>query len=177
MTSRNVTCTLFFLASLAGLPWSNHSPCVFLAALVYCLGFEYVYHRFFQHDPGSTFAMKHANHHRTYRDPEKCATTPCVDNLDFGGHPIFIVALFVGNGAPVLFVDFLFHTHWLASVMLVYVSFFWFLEWMHRRIHLGLWVPWGREHHLTHHHLPLSNYGVVSPVFDWLFKTKARIEE
>lgn len=164
---------LFLLVALAALPRSSHNPLVFLAALVWCLIFEYIYHRFFQHDPGTFIANRHRVHHATYQDPEYCAVTPCAEHLDFGGHKVFVVLLFVVNGAPVLLLDVLFHKRWLSPCMIVFVLFFLFLEAMHRRFHLGQWTPWGAEHHLHHHLFPLTNYGVVSSWLDRLFGTKA----
>src|SRR5207253_11173081 len=55
--------------------------------------------------------------------------------------------------------DLVFGVHWLAPSMVVFVSFFLFLEILHRRIHLGQWVPWGAAHHHKHHEAPTARDG------------------
>jgi sterol desaturase/sphingolipid hydroxylase (fatty acid hydroxylase superfamily) len=173
-TRNTLVSATFFLLALIWLPRSSHSFFVFAGAAAWCLFFEYGFHRWFQHDPGTPVAQTHHVHHATYQTPADCFSTSCAEHLDFGGHWVYVVILFVGNGAPLLLIDVVFGVRWLAPCMVVFVSYFLFLEIMHRRIHLGQWVPWGAAHHHKHHVAPLTNFGVVSSWLDRLFGTKAR---
>lgn len=175
MNLRNaIVALLFAVPALIALPRSSHNPIVFVGALIWCLWFEYWYHRALQHRPGTIFQQKHHIHHATYQTVEDCTSTSCAEHLDFGGNVVYVAILFTANGAPLLLIDLVFGVHWLAPSMVVFVSFFLFLEILHRRIHLGQWVPWGAAHHHKHHVAPLTNFGVVSSWLDRLFGTKAQ---
>src|SRR2546430_12968482 len=95
---------LFAIPAVVMLPRASHSLAVPALAFVWCLFFEYLYHRWFQHRPGTIFADKHHLHHATYRRENE------EEHLNFGGHPIYVALLFIVNGAPLVAVDLIFHT-------------------------------------------------------------------
>src|SRR2546429_1855636 len=115
-----------------------------------------------QHRPGTIFQQKHHIHHATYQTVEDCTSTSCAEHLDFGGNVVYVAILFAANGAPLLLIDLVFGVHWLAPSMVVFVSFFLFLEILHRRIHLGQWVPWGAAHQDRKSTRLNSSHGYIS---------------
>src|SRR6267143_5629228 len=63
-----------------------------LAGIVWANGFEFAYHKFLLHAPGTFFARKHLQHHATVGTPTQA------EHLLLGGSPAWIVLLFVVNG-------------------------------------------------------------------------------
>jgi hypothetical protein len=159
---------LFAIPAVVMLPRASHSLAVPALGFVWCLFFEYLYHRWFQHRPGTIFADKHHLHHATYRRENE------EEHLNFGGHPIYVALLFVVNGAPLVAVDLIFHTRWFPPAMLIFVGYVIVMEDIHYRIHTGLWVPFnlGVKHHHGHHTMPPKNFNVFIPLFDYLLGTK-----
>lgn len=139
----------------------------FIAGLIWADFFEYIYHKEILHWAGSRFESGHRQHH----------ARPCdEDHLPLGSGPLYVAALFIINGAPVLVFDILFHTHVLPGALTGYVLFFWVTEAIHWRIHKDqplLFESW-REHHLTHHRRPLVHFNIWHATFDRLFYTQER---
>jgi hypothetical protein len=149
------------------LPTNGNIPAV-IFAIVWALFFEYGYHRWLQHRPGTVFADKHRQHHGTYRQWNE------ENHLNFGGHPIFIITLFGLNGVFLAVLDFVFRINWLPAAMLTFVAYFITMEIAHRRIHLNLWMPFGLgvRHHHGHHMYPPRNFSVFIPLMDCIFGTR-----
>src|SRR5256884_2757937 len=64
MNLRNaIVALLFAVPALIALPRSSHNPIVFVGALIWCLWFEYWYHRALQHRPGTIFQQKRSEEH------------------------------------------------------------------------------------------------------------------
>jgi sterol desaturase/sphingolipid hydroxylase (fatty acid hydroxylase superfamily) len=140
----------------------------FVIGLVWALFFEYSYHRWFQHDPGTTLAKKHAVHHATYQKPDE------EEHVNFGDNSMLVALLFIINGLPVLALDFFFLHSWYPGAMLAFVLYFVTMEEVHYRIHMNKWLPFdiGRAHHHRHHRMPPRNFNVFIPLFDYLLGTK-----
>jgi uncharacterized ion transporter superfamily protein YfcC len=94
----------------------------FLAASVWALFFEYSYHRWLQHNPGTYLAMKHNAHHASYQKPDE------EEHVNFGGDWKLVVTLFVVNGLPIFLLDLFFHHTWLPGVMTAFVFYFIIME-------------------------------------------------
>ncbi len=129
-------------------------------AFVWCLFFEYLYHRWFQHRPGTIFADKHHLHHATYRRENE------EEHLNFGGHPIYVALLFIVNGAPLVAVDLIFHTRWFPPAMLIFVGYVIVMEDIHYRIHTDLWVPFNL-------HQRISTFSSRCSIISWGRKNNA----
>lgn len=66
-----------------------------------------------------------------------------------------------------------------------YVLGYGFYDWVHWRAHrrpipdnlFGRYESWVRRHHFTHHfHAPLKNQGVTTPLWDWVFGTRVKVD-
>ena len=59
---------------------------------------------------------------------------------------------------------------WLWLGMAIFAQLFWIVHfWSHKSPEWGWrWVPWHMEHHLVTGN---KNYGIVTPLWDWLFGT------
>jgi hypothetical protein len=62
--------------------------------LVWANAFEYAYHRWLLHWPGSTFGKGHLLHHMSLGVPEE------PEHVTLGSSPTAVVAMFVINGIP-----------------------------------------------------------------------------
>lgn len=167
---RNTLVALLFALPAAFLLPRQHDLVPAVVAFVWALFFEYGYHRWFQHRPGTIFEQKHRQHHASYRRWDE------VEHVNFGGHPIYVVLLFASNGALLLIVDAIFHVNFFPASMLVFVGYFILMEEIHYRIHADRWVPFGVgvKHHHRHHESPPKNFNVFLPLFDWFFRTLGR---
>jgi hypothetical protein len=139
----------------------------FLIGLVWANGFEYAYHRFVLHLPGSLVARGHLLHHAT------TGTSTEAKDVNFGGSPLWVVLMFAANGAPVVAADLLFKLGVAPGVLLGFAAYFIAVEEIHWRFHLGGWLPPGlrsvKAYHLAHHDRPDVRFNVFLPLFDWLF--------
>src|SRR5215469_9444175 len=70
-----------------------------LIGVVWANGFEYGYHRFLLHKPGTLFARNHLGHHASVGSLTEA------EDLNLGGSPVWIALLFLANGLPVITVD------------------------------------------------------------------------
>ena len=138
-----------------------------LVSLVYANLFEWAYHRWPLHKPDTILFRRHLEHHATVGTPEEMA------HATFGGDSaLSTILLFVVNIIPFLIADYFTASHLWPVALTIFVLYFLALEWIHWRIHLGVWVPWGRSHHLKHHDWPSGRFNVWLPLFDTLFRTR-----
>ena len=139
----------------------------FLLGLVWANGFEYTYHRFLLHLPGSFFWRRHLLHHMSVGTPTEA------EHTNLGGSPVWVALLLVVNGVVVVAFDLAFRLGVAPGMLLAFVVYLLIVEEVHWRIHLGEWLPWGlcpaRAHHLAHHERPDERFSVFLPLFDWLF--------
>lgn len=127
---------------------------------------EYWIHRELGHRrTGNPFGVEHVRHHATtsYFAPslkKAAVATPVIGLLGL------LLAWPLGAGPGLAFA---------AGLGAAYVAY----EVVHRRAHThpprGRYGRWLRRHHFHHHfHAPATNHGVTSPVWDVVFRTRAR---
>ncbi|MDA2914374.1 sterol desaturase family protein [Acidobacteriia bacterium AH_259_A11_L15] len=138
----------------------------FFAGLLWANGFEYVYHRFLLHLPGSFFGRPHLHHHMSSGTPQEA------QDLNLAGSPGRVILLFVGNGAPLVAADLFFELGVVPAMLIAFAAYLVVAEEIHWRIHLGGRLPPGlrpaRAYHLAHHERPDSRFNIFLPLFDWL---------
>jgi hypothetical protein len=138
----------------------------FALGFFYANGFEYCLHRFILHGPRGFFREQHIVHHATLNSPEAARY------VNFSSNPWGVVALFFANGAPFLFLQWIFRDGWTAGVFVGFAIYYIAFEEIHWRMHMGGWLPkWLRpaaRHHLLHHAQDLVRFNVFLPIFDWL---------
>jgi len=165
--------TVLFLISLRR---SSSHPLGILFGLavgfLYANGFEYCLHRFVLHRERIIFAQQHMVHHATLHSPEAARY------VNFSSNPWGVVALFAGNAAPWLFLQWAFGAGWIAGVFPSFAVYYMAFEEIHWRTHMGGWLPsWVRpaaKHHLLHHAHHDSRFNVFLPLFDWFFPVSTR---
>jgi Fatty acid hydroxylase superfamily len=138
----------------------------FVVGFLWASLFEYAYHRFLLHLPGTFFARRHLEHHASVGTPTEA------EHVNFGSSPIWIVALFVINGIPVVAAELLFGLRIAPGMLLAFTIYFITTEEFHWRIHLGEWLPPGfhaaRAYHLAHHARPDARFNIFLPLWDVL---------
>jgi fatty acid hydroxylase family protein len=138
----------------------------FMVGLLWANLFEYAFHRFLLHLPGTLFAKRHLGHHASV------GTLTEAEHVNLGSSPIWVVALFAINGLPVVIADFLFRFGIAPGIFVGFSVYFITVEEIHWRIHLGEWLPPGlraaRAHHLAHHARPDARFNIFLPVWDIL---------
>jgi hypothetical protein len=138
----------------------------FVLGFFYANGFEYCLHRFILHGPRGFFREQHIVHHATLNSPEAARY------VNFSSNPWGVVALFFANGAPFLFLQWIFRDSWTAGVFVGFAIYYVAFEEIHWRMHMGGWLPkWLRpaaRHHLLHHAQDSDRFNVFLPIFDWL---------
>ncbi len=121
----------------------------FLVGLLWANGFEYAYHRWLLHLPGSFLGRRHLSHHMSVR------TLTEAEHVNLGGSPLWVVLLFVLNGMPVITLDLVFGLGVAPGMLIAFSLYFVVAEEIHWRIHMNEWLPPGlcsaRRHHLAHH--------------------------
>jgi hypothetical protein len=136
----------------------------FGVGLLWASWFEYAYHRFLLHLPGTFFAKRHLGHHASVGTPTEA------EHVNLGSSPIWVVALFAINGIPVVTADLLFGWRVAPGIFLAFAIYFATVEEVHWRIHLGEWLPpvlgASRAYHLTHHARPDARFNIFLPVWD-----------
>jgi hypothetical protein len=134
--------------------------------LLWATWFEYAYHRYLLHLPGTFFAKEHLRHHMSVDTPEEA------EHLNLGGSPIYVIVLFVVNGMPVIAGDLLFKLGIAPGILVAFSLYFITTEEFHWRIHLGKWLPPGfhaaRAYHLSHHEYPSARFNIFLPLWDIL---------
>jgi hypothetical protein len=133
----------------------------FGVGLLWASLFEYAYHRFLLHLPGTFFARRHLEHHATV-----------------GTSPIWVVVLFAINGVSVMIADLLFGLGMAPGIFLAFACYFITVEEMHWRIHLGERLPpvlrASRAYHLAHHARPDARFNIFLPLWDTLLGSAGR---
>lgn len=153
-TARGAWATALMAGCVAGLIWGN--------------AFEYVYHRWLLHQPGSAYAAGHREHHAQIGTPEQA------EHVALIASPLNIVLLFVINGVPAFLLAFL-TRQWgiLSGIFIGWAVYVIVTEEIHWRIHMDGWLPPGlrfaRAYHMSHHARPNCRYNVFFPLFDFLF--------
>jgi len=141
----------------------------FVAGLLWANFFEYAYHRFLLHLPGTFLAQRHLRHHATVGTPTEA------DHVNLGGSPIWVALLFAINCIPVVIADLLLRSRVAPGVLVAFTTYFIVTEEFHWRIHLGEWLPPGfhatRSHHLAHHERPDARFNIFLPLWDQLLRT------
>jgi sterol desaturase/sphingolipid hydroxylase (fatty acid hydroxylase superfamily) len=145
------------LARQAGLP---RAALLVLAGLFLYSFMEYVFHRWVFHGPLQTMAQGHASHH---------ANPGGYDSMPFF-LPALVLSCVIGAGvmlAPAADV-------WLVAsgIAFGYVAYG-IVHFMihHRRFRRAALRRWAARHHIHHHH-PACNFGVTSPLWDVLLRTR-----
>ena len=94
------------------------------------------------------------------------------EHVNLGSSPIWVVALFLINGLPVVIADFLFRFGIAPGIFVGFSVYFITVEEIHWRIHLGEWLPpvlaSSRAYHLAHHARPDARFNIFLPVWDTL---------
>jgi sterol desaturase/sphingolipid hydroxylase (fatty acid hydroxylase superfamily) len=144
-----------FISFVAGLLWANY--------------FEYAYHRYLLHLPGSSLARKHLEYHMTVGAPTEA------ENVNLGSAPRWVALLFAINGVPVVVVDLLLGFRSAPGMLVAFTIYFIVTEELHWRIHLGEPLPPGlrttRIYHLSHHARPDARFNIFLPLWDLLLRT------
>lgn len=139
--------------------------------LLWATWFEYAYHRFLLHLPGTFFAKEHLRHHMSVDTPEEA------EHLNLGGSPLYVVVLFVVNGLPMVAADLWFKLGVAPGILVAFSLYFIATEEFHWRIHLGESLPPGfeaaRAYHLSHHDRPNARFNIFLPVWDVLLGSSA----
>jgi hypothetical protein len=144
----------------------------FVVGLLWASLFEYSYHRFLLHLPGTFFARRHLEHHATV------GTATEAEHVNLGGSPVWVVAMFAINGVPVVILDALLGLRMAPGMLIAFSAYFLTTEEFHWRIHLGEWLPPGfqgtRAYHLAHHTRPDARFNIFLPMWDLMFRTAGR---
>jgi Fatty acid hydroxylase superfamily len=138
----------------------------FVAGLLWANWFEYAYHRFLLHLPGTFFARRHLEHHASVGTPTEA------EHVNFGSSPVWVAALFAINGLPMLALNFALRLGMAPGILLAFTAYYIAVEEIHWRIHLGEWLPRGLRaasaHHLAHHTHPNARFNIFLPLWDTL---------
>jgi len=139
------------------------------AGFIWANFFEYALHRWIMHVPGTFGFEGHLLHHSSFDTPIE----PLHVNL--GGKVIYVVVMFVVNGAPVIAADWLLRVGFAPGMLVSYSLYFFLTEEIHWRFHMGGWLPgWlarSRARHMAHHDRPNRDYAIFWSIFDRLFGT------
>jgi hypothetical protein len=145
----------WFVGFAAGLLWANF--------------FEYAYHRFLLHLPGTFFAQRHLGHHATVGTPTEA------EHVNLGGSPVWVCLMFAVNCIPIIAMALLIPFPIAPGVFIGFTVYFIVTEEFHWRIHLGERLPMGlraaRRHHMAHHALPNARFNIFLPLWDRLLGT------
>jgi hypothetical protein len=173
----------FLAAILSGafLVWTSlhffpHSVAGILAGLAfgffYANAFEYCLHRFILHAGRGFFFQQHMVHHETLNAPEAARY------VNFSSNPWGVVALFLANAAPFLFLQWIFRNGWTAGVFASFTVYYIAFEEIHWRTHMGGQLPkrlrFAARHHLLHHACDTDHFNVFLPMFDRLLGPPAK---
>ena len=138
----------------------------FVVGFVWARLFEYAYHRFLLHLPGTFFARRHLEHHASVGTPTEA------EHVNLGSSPIWVAALFAINGLPVVIADLLFRFGIAPGIFVGFSVYFITVEEIHWRIHIGEWLPpvlgASRAYHLAHHARPDARFNIFLPMWDTL---------
>jgi hypothetical protein len=156
-----------FLLGLVLAPGAARWLVGFILGLLWANGFEYAYHRFLLHLPGTFFARKHLTHHMSVGTPTEA------EHVNLGGSPLWVAMLFVVNGLPVIAADLLVKIGVAPGMFVGFAVYVIVVEELHWRIHLGEQLPPGfrfaREYHFAHHAYPNAKFNIFLPLWDGVF--------
>ncbi len=143
-----------------------------VAGVIYANWFEYAYHRYLLHWPGTFFAKEHLRHHMTVDAPDEA------EHLNLGGSPFWVVVMFLVNGLPLTLIDYLVGLRIMSGMFVGFAVYFLTTEEVHWRIHLGEWLPSvlgpARPYHLAHHDRPNERFNIFLPLWDVVFGKAGR---
>jgi 4-hydroxysphinganine ceramide fatty acyl 2-hydroxylase len=152
-----------------------HALSVTVCGLLFLLGLfiwtlvEYSMHRFvFHYEPRSGWGKKlhfllHGVHHDYPQDASRLVMPPVV-SIPLASMFYGIFLIFFGSIAPAMFAGFLFG--YLCYDMIHYATH-------HFPMKSGMWLKL-RQYHMRHHYKDdHSGYGVTSPLWDYVFRTRA----
>ena len=142
--------------------------------LLYANAYEYFFHRFLLHRPGSRLTAEHMRHHETVGLAEEALY------VNFFGRPWIVVLVFAVNSLPFIAGEWLLQVGIAPGVLVGFVVYFLASEEIHWRFHVGGWPGQGRDrlaawlnatraHHLIHHGRNDGRFNVFLPLWDWLF--------
>ena len=161
---------MLYLANTAkGLSIGTIGALIFLGLLIWTL-VEYTMHRFvFHYQPKSSWGKRfhfllHGVHHDYPQDASRLVMPPVISiPLALFFYGLFIVVF--GQVAPALFAGFL--VGYLCYDMIHYATH-------HLPMKRGFWL-FLKRYHMSHHYKDDDvGYGVSSPLWDYVFRTKAR---
>ena len=137
-----------------------------VVGLLWATWFEYAYHRYLLHLPGTFFAKEHLRHHMSVDTPAEA------EHLNLGGSPLWVVILFAINEVPIVSADLFFKLGIAPGILIAFSAYFITTEEFHWRIHLGEALPPGftaaRAYHLAHHDRPDARFNIFLPIWDVL---------
>lgn len=143
-----------------------------VAGLVYANAFEYCFHRFLLHLPGSFLGEQHLVHHSTWGQPDE------MQYANFASTPWAVALLFLLNAMPFVVAEWVLAWGLAPGVLTAFTAYFIVFEEIHWRIHLGSrlpsWLQPARRHHLTHHAAAEERFNVFLPLFDRLLGPRTR---
>ena len=146
----------------------------FAVGLLWANFFEYAYHRFLLHLPGTFFAQRHLGHHMTVGTPTEA------EHVNLGSSPIWVFMLFVLNGVPAVIGDVLFKSRIVPGTLVAFTAYFIITEEFHWRFHLGGWLPPGfrsaKINHMAHHERPNAQFNIFLPLWDRLLGTSGEVD-
>jgi 4-hydroxysphinganine ceramide fatty acyl 2-hydroxylase len=142
---------------------------ILLGVLIWSL-VEYTMHRFvFHYEPKSKWGKRlhflmHGVHHDYPQDASRLVMPPVLSiPLAFFFYGLFLVVF--GSLTPAVYAGFL--VGYLCYDMIHYATH-------HFSMKRGVWL-WLKQYHMRHHYKDdHSGYGVSSPIWDYVFRTKAR---
>src|SRR5205807_8825375 len=102
----------------------------FVFGLIWANWFEYAYHRYLLHWPGTLFAKEHLRHHMSVNTPSEA------EHLNLGGSPMWVVLVFVINGSPLVFIDRRLHLGIASGLFAAFTVYFIPVEEVHWRLPL-----------------------------------------
>ena len=130
---------------------------------------EYLIHRFYFHwNPRNKFIRRlvdsfHIYHHKNPKDMEVINSGPLTGVVGLMFHYLTWLILTLG--------DYYFAAVIVFGLLIAYA----FYEWVHYSVHQRYYssgiMKFMQEFHLTHHQYPKKNFGQISPIWDYLFKT------
>jgi len=169
-----VTAALCGVVPSALLTWA-HPPTAWMwgfglvLGFVWANGFEYAFHRWPLHWPGTWTGDGHMLHHASLGRPNE----PLYVNL--AGKPLLVIAMFALNIWPFALADYFWRVSLAPGVLLSFAIYFILTEEIHWRFHMGGWLPRSlaaaRSRHMGHHDIPTTDFAIFLPLFDRLLGT------
>ena len=142
-----------------------------IAGILWANAFEYAYHRYLLHLPGSFFGKRHLQHHASIGTPREA------EHVNLGGSWVWVLVMFAANGIPLIAADLFLRLGVAAAMLLGFSIYFVVVEEVHWRIHMRERLPkfldFARTHHFEHHSYPDGRYNIFLPIFDRLVRPRA----